>query len=80
MIIHAWGSGARLKHSDMPSLRAIRECLRNMHTQVRTWRSQEKDPAMLIAYSSVIQQLQHDFDMAGQYLKQLERQAPARSP
>ena len=74
MIVGAWADGERrLRPSDMPKLRALRDAFRTLANSAREHREREGNPAMLLAYSTVIEQLDEDLKTAGVLIARLER-------
>lgn len=59
--------------TDLPMLGSIREALRGMIAAANNLKSQETDLSNLVAYATVLDDLQGQFDRVGRKLSKLER-------
>lgn len=74
MIVDQWlDRQRRLKPADMPRLRALRDAFRTLGNSARDYREREGNPAMLLAYSSVIHELDENCRIAGVLIERLQR-------
>ena len=64
---------SRLTHNDLPALRSSRDAYRDLIGAANNLKANETDVGMLIAYATVLDQLQADFDRCGRALSKLER-------
>lgn len=60
-------------HDDLPVLRSVRDACRRMLDAANKLKADESDIGMLIAYCSVIDYLQAEFDRVGRVLDRLEK-------
>jgi hypothetical protein len=60
-------------HDDLPVLRSVRDATRRMLDAANKLKADESDIGMLIAYCSVIDYLQAEFDRVGRVLDRLEK-------
>ncbi len=60
---------------DLPILRRLRDAYRQMIEAANAAKQEENDVGMLMAYASVLDELQGKFDGVGKQLSRLERSA-----
>ena len=63
----------KLDHSDMPIVRSVRDAYRALIAEANRQKRIEDDPAILLAYATVLDDLHGKFDHLGKQLSRLER-------
>lgn len=64
---------SQLRKADLPTLRSVRSALAGMIEAANRFKAAETDLGMLVAYATVLDDLQGQFDSVGRQLSKLER-------